>query len=90
MLSPHHFELFGQRLSSQNSLGVSIWHGRNIWNIRLFWRVAVPNVPLAEQEEIVEMELVGGHPSLDLLAEHRQALITAAVTGELRMPGVAV
>ena len=26
---------------------------------------------------------------LDLLAEHRQALITAAVTGELRVPGVA-
>ena len=38
----------------------------------------------------MEMELVGGHPSLDLLAEHRQALITAAVTGELRVPGVAV
>ena len=27
---------------------------------------------------------------LDLLVEHRQALITAAVTGELRVPGVAV
>ena len=26
---------------------------------------------------------------LDLLVEHRQALITAAVTGELEIPGVA-
>ncbi len=31
MLSPHHFELFGQRLSSQNSLGVCI--------VRANWKV---------------------------------------------------
>jgi type I restriction enzyme S subunit len=60
-------------------------------------RVPVP--PLAEQRQIadrfdeVEVHVEGTKEKLnrqiDLLIEHRQALITAAVTGDLPIPGVA-
>jgi type I restriction enzyme, S subunit len=59
----------------------------------------VPYVRVSEQGEVVERldaqlrpyDLVVGkmRDQIDLLVEHRQALITAAVTGELEIPGVA-
>ena len=60
----------------------------------------IPLPTLSDQERIVDwvwsklrrLDQTGKALSaqLDLLVEHRQALITAAVTGELRVPGVAV
>jgi type I restriction enzyme S subunit len=60
-------------------------------------RIVVP--PIQEQDEVVEAvwrQLAVLHRAADgladqieLLVEHRQALITAAVTGELEIPGVA-
>lgn len=62
--------------------------------------VLVCNPPLDEQNEIVEFldtlaEVVGNleasiSSQIEKLTEHRQALITAAVTGQLEIPGVAV
>jgi type I restriction enzyme S subunit len=59
----------------------------------------VPVLPLDEQARIVAtFQAAAKHTSIlqvrltrqiDLLVEHRQALITAAVTGELSVPGVA-
>lgn len=59
----------------------------------------VPLPPLHEQDQIVELvwsiwKLTDKTTSrlqrqIDLLTEHRQALITAAVTGELEIPGAA-
>lgn len=58
----------------------------------------VPALSLADQERLVllfdaeraktERTAAAHLTQLDLLAEHRQALITAAVTGELDVPGV--
>ena len=68
----------------------------NIWDLR---RIGVPTPPADEQEQLAEAveairrradalarKLVG---QVNLLREHRQALITAAVSGELEVPGVA-
>ncbi len=65
-------------------------------------RIAKIRVPLPppEVQDRIMSELVGAAASIlgtldrltrqiDLLVEHRQALITAAVTGELEIPGVA-
>jgi type I restriction enzyme S subunit len=70
--------------------------GINIWDLQ---RLEVPDVPLGEQRRVAEAvgdaerahELLVRtlHRQIDLLAEHRQALITAAVTGELEMAGLA-
>ena len=61
--------------------------------------IRVPLPPVEEQDRIVEavwsrLRVVGGtvdrlHRQIELLVEHRQALITAAVTGELEIPRVA-
>ena len=61
--------------------------------------IQIPLPPVAEQDEIVEAvwrrlaTIVGATDllarQLDLLAEHRQALITAAVTGEMEVPNAA-
>ncbi|MEI2816816.1 MAG: hypothetical protein V9E99_10235 [Microthrixaceae bacterium] len=58
--------------------------------------IRVPLPPVEEQDRIVEavwsrLRVVGGtvdrlHRQIELLVEHRQALITAAVTGELEIP----
>jgi len=66
-------------------------------NVIGYLRVPVP--PLAEQREIAaSIDELAGHTSevvtrltrqIELLVEHRQALITAAVNGELSVPGVA-
>lgn len=64
-------------------------------NWDLFGRIPIPVVPLAVQHRIGERirklvpMKVAVDRSADLAAEHRQALITAAVTGELDVPGVA-
>ncbi len=60
-------------------------------------RVPLPEVN--EQDAIVDAVWVrlhkidaaidGLHRQIDLLGEHRHALITAAVTGDMEMPGVA-
>jgi len=61
--------------------------------------LSMPATPLAEQEEalnvlksrkagVTEMVIVLQR-QIELLAEHRQALITAAVTGQLEIPEVA-
>ena len=65
-----------------------------------FLALSSPVPPMTEQVQIVEScfaargriaNLVAHLESqIDLLVEHRQALITAAVTGELEIPGVAV
>ncbi|MAT04942.1 MAG: restriction endonuclease subunit S [Acidimicrobiaceae bacterium] len=62
-------------------------------------RFVVPLPPVKEQDEIVahaetrRAAITAGGQSLgrqlELLAEHRQALITAAVTGEFAVPGAA-
>jgi type I restriction enzyme S subunit len=61
-------------------------------------RVPIPNIPIQQQEVLVaDLEkyatgLDGLEASIkrqiELLRERRQALITAAVTGELDIPGV--
>jgi type I restriction enzyme, S subunit len=63
------------------------------WN--LVGRIPVPSVPVSEQREVAE-KIRKLRPlrravalSAERAAEHRQALITAAVTGELEVPGVA-
>lgn len=74
-------------------------YSRGVWSSRLrlypesFLGLQVPVPPLDEQEEIVRhvRGAVGTHPrlrdmlaaSVDRLKEYRQALITAAVTGQL-------
>ena len=67
--------------------------GLNIWELE---RVQVPAKDLAEQEaDRGELELVNTHTNamrnavtaqIQLLAERRQALITAAVTGQIEVP----
>jgi len=62
-------------------------------------RFVVPVPPLGEQDAIIRRadavrQSASGavqrlRAQIDLLVEHRQALITAAVTGELEVPGVA-
>ena len=64
-----------------------------------FGRIRIPLPSLAVQKKVVERlgesrrwaEQVNEnlHRQIELLAERRQALITAAVTGELEIPGVA-
>lgn len=64
-----------------------------------FGRIRVPIPPKAEQQRVVEeLDTAQSHlervtdrvrRQIDLLREHRQALITAAVTGELEIPGEA-
>jgi type I restriction enzyme S subunit len=64
-------------------------------NWDLFGRIPVPNVPLSEQMRIGDQiralrplqEKVRRY--VTLVMEHRQALITAAVTGEFQIPGAA-
>ena len=68
-------------------------------NSEIVGRVRVPRCDVSLQSSVVEKirvklgeveSLVGHHRTqLDLLTEKRQALITAAVTGELDIPGVA-
>jgi type I restriction enzyme S subunit len=68
----------------------------NIWDLR---RIMIPTPSLDRQHLIAErvesqaawLAQTGGALArqTDLLIEHRQALITAAVTGELAIPGVA-
>lgn len=68
-------------------------------NRNVVGQLRVPRPSAAEQRRLSELldeanqaksKLVARvQCQLDLLAEHRQALITAAVTGELRVPGVA-
>lgn len=68
----------------------------NIWDLR---RIEVPTPPRHTQSELAallrqwqdeSMNLAAAlQRQIDLLIEHRQALITAAVTGQLRVPGVA-
>ena len=61
--------------------------------------IRIPLPPIEEQDHLVEATWSGLH-SIDrtadtihrqvmLLGEHREALIAAAVTGELELPGVA-
>lgn len=62
--------------------------------------IRIPLPPVKEQDEIVAAAWERLHPceeaadqlarQIDLLREHRQALITAAVTGEMDVPGVVV
>lgn len=64
-----------------------------------FGRIRIPIPPQQEQRRIVdELEAAQSHlknladrllHQIDLLRERRQALITAAVTGEIEVPGVA-
>lgn len=66
-------------------------------NVISVLRVPVP--PLYEQRHLAKELDSKAHyltsvtsrlnMQIDLLAEHRQALITAAVTGKLKVPGVA-
>ena len=61
--------------------------------------IRIPLPPLQEQDQIVDesysvlgpIDATTGrlHAQSDLLVERREALITAAVTGELGVPGVA-
>jgi type I restriction enzyme S subunit len=63
------------------------------------YQLRIPLPPVDEQDQIVEetwqslSTIDAGIDRLtkqiDLLTEHRQALITAAVTGDLEIPGVA-
>jgi restriction endonuclease S subunit len=58
--------------------------------------IRIPLPPLSEQDEIVEAAwsrfrqvdrlVTDVERQVELLQEHRQALITAAVTGELQIP----
>ncbi len=69
------------------------------FNVGAMKQVPIPLPPLGRQAE--EVEKLGTERAaieelkecltrqIDLLTEHRQALITAAVTGELEIPGVA-
>ena len=69
-------------------------------NIELLGELPVRLPDIAQQREVSDqlsmLDSITGLATeklahqLDLLVEHRQALITAAVTGELRVPGVAV
>lgn len=68
-------------------------------NLDIAKEINVPFLPLSEQRRIVDManqdrlattQAAGGlSRQIELLAEKRQALITAAVTGELEIHGVA-
>jgi type I restriction enzyme S subunit len=68
----------------------------NIWDLR---RVLVPYVPLSVQNQFANEITAWGHEldelsarlaaQIGLLRERRAALITAAVTGQLEIPGVA-
>ena len=59
----------------------------------------VPDLPVSEQQHRIKMAMEQSQHvqstrsalerQVDLLREHRQALITAAVTGKLEVPGVA-
>jgi type I restriction enzyme S subunit len=61
-------------------------------------RVPIPNVPLDEQHKVtstIDQDVARGREcvsklsqQVELLREHRRALITAAVTGELKIEGV--
>ncbi len=64
-------------------------------NWDLFGRIPIPSVPISDQQAIGQL-ISGLRPlraavgaSADLAAERRQALITAAVTGELEIPAEA-
>lgn len=60
-------------------------------------KIQIPLPPLSEQQRIVDSIAASARPvanakasleaQINLLVEHRQALITAAVTGELAVPG---
>jgi len=93
-----HFVLQTARVKQQveaRTTGATI-RGLNIWELK---RIQVPmsNLerqesdldrlqPMAERNDAIGSALAS---QIDLLIEHRQALITAAVTGELTLPGVA-
>ena len=72
---------------------------QNHFNVGAMKQVPIPLPPIGRQAEVVE-KLWAERAAIDelkerlvrqvdLLAQHRQALITAAVTGELEVPGVA-
>ncbi len=72
---------------------------QNHFNVGAMKEVPVPVPPLPVQLKVAELlsaetrntaEITGRlSKQIDLLGEHRKALITAAVTGELEVPGVA-
>ena len=78
------------------SVGGAAITGINIWDLK---RVRVPSVPLPDQlaaaqlakrvESRIRRQQHALHRQIELLVEKRQALTTAAVTGELDIPGVA-
>lgn len=68
-------------------------------SVPLLARAPIPIIPLSKQEQVLQW-LTGGlaamdallptlRRQIDLLIEHRLAIISAAVTGELHVPGVA-
>ena len=69
------------------------------FNVSAMKAVPVPSAPIRRQREVVaslgkltarvDSTVARLDRQIDLLAEHRQALITAAVTGQLKVPGVA-
>ncbi len=84
-----------QRQASERTTGATI-RGLNIWELK---RIRVPTSDLVRQKsdldalQPVRRRIEQMRATLDrqvsLLIEHRQALITAAVTGDLPIPGVA-
>jgi type I restriction enzyme S subunit len=84
-----------QRDALSRVLGATV-RGINIWDLK---RVRIPAVDSAEQQVRVsalsELDWLISEirrrldRQTDLLSEHRHALITAAVTGQLRIPGAA-
>ena len=84
-----------QRQASERTTGATI-RGLNIWELK---RIRVPTSDLVRQKsdldalQPVRRRIEQMRATLDrqvsLLIEHRQALITAAVTGELPIPGMA-
>lgn len=84
-----------QRQASERTTGATI-RGLNIWELK---RIRVPTSDLVRQKSDLDAlqpvwrRIEQMRATLDrqvsLLIEHRQALITAAVTGDLPIPGVA-
>ncbi|MFN3256761.1 MAG: restriction endonuclease subunit S [Ilumatobacter sp.] len=80
------------RLSAQGST-------RQMINLEIFKSLRIPLPPVDRQQQIVDevhaawrtLDAASAALSsqIDLLVEHRQALITAAVTGEFAVPGAA-
>ena len=84
-----------QKHVEQHSVGTIQSH----FNVSAMKAVPVPSAPIRRQREVVaslgkltarvDSTVARLYRQIDLLAEHRQALITAAVTGQLKVPGVA-